>query len=61
VSAGQVADELWPDGRRSNSRGQVMHVGAGVAGRMLRRSRAVAEVAPKRWEIVPEYLEQPNA
>jgi uncharacterized protein YgbK (DUF1537 family) len=59
VSAGTVAEEMWPDSRRSNTQGQTMHVGSGVAGRMLRRCRGVTEVAPRRWEIWGVAAEDP--
>lgn len=51
VSAGQVAELLWPDSRRSNAQGQTMHVGSAVAARMLRRTRGVTEIEPRQWEI----------
>lgn len=57
ISAARVAEHLWPDGRRNNANGQVFHLSAGVAGRMLRRSRLVWEFEPRHWEIVPEYIE----
>ena len=56
VSAAEVATVLWPNGRTNNSRGQTFHLCAGVAGRMLRNSRAAIEVRKGRWEIVPEFL-----
>ena len=52
VSAQQVADVLWPNARHNNSNGQTMNLASGIAGRMLRRSRAVIEVGNRRWEII---------
>lgn len=61
VSASQVADALWPNGRHHNARGQVMNLSAGVAGRMLRRCHAVIEISHQRWEIIPERIGAPDA
>lgn len=36
-----VAERLWPDARTQNANGQVFPLGAGVAGRMLRKCNAV--------------------
>jgi hypothetical protein len=49
--AGQVAELMWPDSRRSNAAGQTMHVGSAVAARMLRRTKGVTEIEPRRWEL----------
>lgn len=61
VTAAQVAAVLWPDGRTHNANGQVFPLGAGIAGRMLRRSRSVCEVRPRQWEIVRARLMGSNA
>jgi len=52
VTAGTVAERLWPDGRRHNTRGQVFPLGAAVAARLLRRSKMAVEVEWRRWEIL---------
>lgn len=54
VSAATVAEQLWPNTRSQNSHGQVFHLGAGIAGRMLRKCRAVAERSPRQWEILED-------
>lgn len=51
VSAGQVAELMWPDSRRSNTQGQTMHVGSAVAARMLRHTKGVTEIEHRRWHI----------
>lgn len=56
VTAAQVAEILWPEGRTKNGNGQVFHLGAARAAAMLRGTRAAFEVEHRRWEIVPEYL-----
>ena len=56
VSAAMVAEQLWPSGRTQNSNGQVFNLCAGIAGRMLRKSRAVHEKSPRQWEILEERL-----
>lgn len=61
VTAAQVAAVLWPDGRTNNSNGQTFPLGAGIAGRMLRRSLSVCEVRPRQWEIVRARLLGSNA
>jgi hypothetical protein len=53
VAANVVAERLWPDGRRSNSRGQTMHTGSAIAAQMLRRCRLAVEIEWRRWEILP--------
>ena len=58
TTAAMVAERLWPTGRCHNANGQVFHLSAGIAGRMLRRCRAVYETQPRRWEIIPEYLDK---
>lgn len=56
LSAGEVARHLWPNGRGLNTNGQVFPLSAGAAGRMLRRCKAVWEIEPRRWAIIPERL-----
>lgn len=60
LSANCLAAEMWPATRHTNAHGQSFNLAAGVAGRMLRKHRACWEVAPRQWEIVPEFIE-PNA
>lgn len=52
-----LAERLWPDTRGQNANGQVFNLAAGVAGRLLRRSPAVREVARGEWEIRPHRLQ----
>lgn len=54
VSAATVAEQIWPNGRSHNSNGQVFHLSAGIAGRMLRKSCAVVEMKPRQWTIAAE-------
>lgn len=56
VSAATVAEQLWPNGRTHNSNGQVFHLGAGIAGRLLRKCHAVVEGPPRQWVIVQERI-----
>jgi len=56
VTAAQVAAVLWPGQRTCNANGQTFPLGAGVAGRMLRRSRSAVEVRNREWEIVTARL-----
>jgi hypothetical protein len=56
VSAATVAQQLWPSGRTHNSNGQVFHLSAGIAGRMLRKCRAVVETTPRQWTILEERV-----
>jgi len=56
LSAGEVARHLWPNSRGQNVNGQVFPLGAGAAGRMLRRCKVVWEIEPRRWAIIPERL-----
>lgn len=56
IRAATVAERMWPESRRKNARGQVFHLGAGVAGSMLRAHKATHEIRPREWLIVPEYL-----
>jgi hypothetical protein len=56
IRASTLAETLWPEGRGHNSNGQVFPLSAGVAGRMLRKCRAVWEAEPRIWEIIPERL-----
>lgn len=60
VGASQLAERLWPNGRRQNSQGQVFHLGAAVAARLLRRCKAVREREPRRWEILPHRIVPPQ-
>ncbi len=57
VGASQLAERLWPNGRHQNSQGQVFHLGAAVAARLLRCCPAVREREPRRWEILPHRIE----
>jgi hypothetical protein len=52
VAASTIAELLWPNGRHNNARGQVFHLGASVAARMLRQCPAVFETENKRWILV---------
>jgi hypothetical protein len=54
--ANVLAERLWPNGRRQNANGQVFHLGAAVAGRLLRNCSAVWEKEPRLWEILPHKL-----
>lgn len=56
VRAGVVAEALWPGGRQDNANGQVFPLAAAVAGRMLRRCKAVREVEPRQFEILSHRL-----
>src|SRR6266852_7009076 len=56
VAASTVAEILWPGGRTQNANGQVFPLSAGIAGRMLRRCKAVVEVRNREWEILPHRL-----
>jgi len=56
IRAATLAEALWPGRRDHNSNGQVFHLSAGIAGRMLRKCQAVFEVEPRVWEIIPERL-----
>lgn len=56
VRAATVAAHLWPAQRYHTTRGQVFPLAAGVAGRMLNRSKSVVQIEPRLWLIVPEYL-----
>ena len=55
------AERLWPNGRRQNSNGQVFHLGAAVAARLLRRCPAVWEKEFRLWEILHHRLPRPIA
>jgi hypothetical protein len=57
VTAQQVANELYPSARQSNSKGQVFNLAAGAAGRMMQSCKAVSRRHDRILEIVPEYLE----
>ncbi|WP_162472922.1 hypothetical protein [Methylotuvimicrobium alcaliphilum] len=57
IRAATLAETLWPGRRDHNSNGQVFHLSAGIAGRMLRRCPAVIEIEPRIWEIIDERLE----
>lgn len=56
VKAGQVAAVMWPNQRTCNANGQTFPLAAGIAGRMLRRSRSVIEVRNREWEIIKARL-----
>lgn len=56
VRGGVVADLLWPLSRTHNARGQVFHLGSGIAGRMLKACKAVREVGPGEYEILSHRL-----
>ena len=58
VAANTVAERLWPHGRRHNCRGQVFHLGAAVAARMLRRCNLAVETRWRRWTILPPAGDQ---
>lgn len=60
VRANTIAEMLWPNGRTHNANGQVFMLSAGVAGRMLRASKAVREVSPGEWEILDYRLDAYN-
>lgn len=51
VSANTVAEVLWPGTRSQNSNGQVFNLAAPVAGRMLRKCRAVRQRPTGEWDI----------
>lgn len=53
VAANTVAERLWPDERRNNSKGQTFHLASAIAARLLRKSRRVVEVDFRRFEILP--------
>ena len=59
--ANTLAERLWPEGRRQNSKGQVFHLGASVAAQLLRRCPAVREKESRLWEILPHRLPAPQA
>ena len=56
LRANTLAERLWPDGRHHNANGQVFHLGAAVAARLLRQCPAVWEKEPRLWEILPHRL-----
>jgi hypothetical protein len=56
LRANTLAERLWPDGRHHNSNGQVFHLGAAVAARLLRQCPAVLEKRPRLWEILPHRV-----
>jgi len=56
IRAVTLAEILWPGRRHHNSNGQVFHLSAGIAGRMLRRCSAVYEIEPRVWQIIDERL-----
>ncbi len=60
IAANMLAERLWPDGRRQNANGQVFHLGAAVAARLLRRCPAVRETEPRRWQILPHRINPPQ-
>lgn len=59
IRANLLAEHLWPSGRRHNSKGQVFHLGAATAARLLRRCPAAWEKEPRLWEILPHRLPLP--
>ena len=61
LRANCLAERLWPGGRHHNANGQVFHLGAAVAGRLLRDCPAVREREPRLWEILPHRLPAPFA
>ena len=56
IRAAQLAEILWPGRRHQNSNGQVFHLSAGIAGRMLHRCPAVYEIESRVWQIIDERL-----
>lgn len=56
IAANMLAERMWPEGRRQNAHGQVFHLGAAVAARLLRRCPAVRETEPRRWQILPHRI-----
>ncbi len=56
VRGGTVAELLWPGRRTHNANGQVFPLGAGAAGGMLKRCKAVREVNPGEYEILSHRL-----
>ena len=60
LAANMLAERLWPNGRRQNAKGQVFHLSAAVAARLLRRCPAVREREPRRWEILPHRIQPPR-
>ena len=56
VRGGAVAELLWPGQCAHNAKGQVLPLGAGVAGRMLKACKAVREVEPGEYEILGHRL-----
>lgn len=60
LRASSLAERLWPERRNENANGQVFPLGAGIAGRMLRQCKAVQEVSPREWQILPHRLPKPD-
>jgi hypothetical protein len=60
LRANTLAERLWPAGRHHNANGQVFHLGAAVAARLLRRCPAVRESEWRIWEILPHWLALPT-
>lgn len=60
LRANWLAVRLWPWRRRQNANGQVFHLGAAVAARLLRNCPAVWEKEPRLWEILPHRLPAPH-
>jgi hypothetical protein len=56
LRANSLAERLWPDGRHNNANGQMFHLGAAVAARLLRQCTAVREKESRLWEILPHRL-----
>jgi hypothetical protein len=56
LRANSLAERLWPSGRHHNANGQVFHLGAATAARLLRDCPAVREKEHRLWEILPHKL-----
>lgn len=56
VRASALAERLWPGRRHTNANGQVFHLGAAVAARLLRACPAAWEKEHRLWQIIPERL-----
>ena len=56
VTAGRVADLMYPDAKQQNSNGQCFNLSSGTVGRMLRRTQGVYENRPRVWTIEPSLL-----
>lgn len=56
LRANSFAERLWPGRRHHNANGQVFHLGAATAARLLRACPAVREKEHRLWEILPHRL-----